>query len=179
MATVLTDLRAERYVDTVHSAGKDRLCVDANLTGSITIGAVSIEDPDTGLTVDIRTVGDLNALIVYDADELQKTRISEYGSSIISASGTDIPASYTVPSGKNFFWTGVIVGGEEAGEFQCRIDSTDKALIRNAGADRTKTLKFPEALLLSESETADIRITNIGHKTKSFEVTIMGYIRSV
>lgn len=179
MATVLTDLRAENYVDTVFSAGKGRLCVDANFSGSITLGAVSIEDPDTGLTVDIRTIGDLNAFIVQDVNEAQKVRITEYGSSLISSSGIDITVDYTVPSGKVFLWVGVIVGGAESGEFECRVNGATKSLIRNAGADRTKSVTFPEEILLSESDIAEIRVTNIGNKTRSFETTIMGYIRSV
>jgi hypothetical protein len=47
MAQVLTDLKAERYVDTSNPDGKNRLCVDAYMEGDIQIGAIEIKDADT------------------------------------------------------------------------------------------------------------------------------------
>jgi hypothetical protein len=178
MASVLTDLKAERYVDTTYSAGKNRLCVDANLSGTITIGAVSIKDEGTGLTADVIDMGDLNALAVVCVDEGQKTKINQFGSSSIASGATDTLCSYTVPSGKIFIWSGAILGGNEAGEFSMILSSSNIARVRNSGSIRTIPLTFPEKVEASSGNVIEIKAKNIGYRTTIFEATLQGYTKN-
>jgi len=55
MGIVITDIKAERFVDTTFTGGKNRLCVDASLiVKDIQIGAVEIKDSITDERAEVR-----------------------------------------------------------------------------------------------------------------------------
>jgi hypothetical protein len=63
MATVLTDRKGERFVDTVNSNGKDRLCVDATIGGG---SGIDIEiKRNTGV---ITVSGGVGSVVLGDVD---------------------------------------------------------------------------------------------------------------
>ena len=179
MAEVLTDLRAERYVDTVFAAGKNRLCVDAALTGTITIGAVAIEDEVTGLTANVREINDLNALIVEDAYTAQKERIVKFGDTVVAAGATGTLVSYTVPAGKEFWFTGYIVGGNRPAEFEIFKGVTQLARMRNSGSQRSREFTFPEWIEGSAGDVFTIKANSIAYVgSETFEATLFGFIKN-
>lgn len=66
MATVITDRKAERFVDTATRAdGKNALVVD--MGGDIAVGAVEIKDATTDTRAVVRTNGANNSLFVLDS----------------------------------------------------------------------------------------------------------------
>ena len=182
MANVICNLpktgEEVRYVDVIiGTGGKSRLCVDAELTGTITIGAVVIKDNNTGLESDVILGSDgYNGLVVVTED-VPKSKVMIYGTSLVAIGGTLTIATYTVPVGKKFTFTGAIIGGAQEGEFDMLISSATICKIRNSGSNRTIIAKFPEDPEASAGAIIDVKVTNIGEKAKSYEATIFGYTR--
>jgi hypothetical protein len=77
MGTVLTDIKAERFVDTKFSGGKNRLCVDAEINASdITIGAVEIKDGDSDTRLDVELDSTKNAAFVQSESLAQESTLN-------------------------------------------------------------------------------------------------------
>jgi hypothetical protein len=129
--------------------------------------------------ISIQTIGDFNAILSVDVVEFQKSKINVFGSSIIVPSNTLTIASYTVPVGKTFTFSGGIIGGDESGEFYFEIDNNVIALARNSGSNRTIFFKFLEAPTAGSGSVINIRAKNIGHRTKQYEATLSGYTINV
>jgi len=157
--------------------GKHRLCVDSTISvGSIEIGAVEIKDSNTGTTVDVETVYDFNAMMVYDAIEFQKVIINDYSESLISQGSTVTLNSYTVPTGKVFFLTGGIVGGSGPAIFEYIINGNTIIKVRNSGSDRTKRVIFDEKFEVSAGGVIEVKATNEYRLQRQYESLMMGYI---
>ena len=129
----------KRYFDSTKDAVRVDV-IDGDITinvGDIEIGAVEIKDHDSETRVDVEECHDYNALLVKDCMEFQKAKVNVFGSSSVSPSATVTLATYTVPAGKRFFFTGGIVGGDGTGEFEFEVGGSNVALVRNSGSNRT------------------------------------------
>ena len=144
--------------------------------GDVKIGAVEIEDRNSGTRLDVEVVRDFQAAIVRDAVEFQKTKVNNFGSAMVSPSINSTLVTYTVPSGATFTFTGAIVGGDEIGEFTMEIGGNVVTLVRNSGSNRTIQLRFVEPPDAGESTEIAIRVTNTSDRTRQFEATLSGFI---
>lgn len=181
MGTVLTDIRGQRFVDTkVRGDGLTALVVDASLTVSdIEIGAVELKDANSETRVNVVAVGSQNAVLIKDVSEYQKQKINNFGSSNVGPGATATLATYTVPTNKQFTYTGGIVGGTAEGEFTFDINTITLALVRNSGSNPTIQVQFLEPPDASAGSIIDLKVTNNSNKTRSFESTLSGYIIDV
>ncbi len=213
MATVLTDIKGERFVDTVlRTDGRNALCVD--MRADVQIGAVEIKDRDSddrcdvvlrddgkyALAVDMQSdieigaveikdaitdnratviqQGSVGALVVSQLDDVLKATVNIYGDASVSYDSTVTLASYTVPTGKTFKFSGVIVGGNADGEFYVEVGGTRIALIRNSISARTIMAKFWNDITVNSGGVVEVKVKNISwvkKSTKQFEATINGY----
>lgn len=179
MAVVLSNLPKPgedvRYVDViVGTGGVKRLAVDAEFSGTISVGAVIIKDNNTGLEADVITSQQGHNGLVVVAEEPPRSKVTIYGEAVVAPGGTLNLATYLVPTLKKFIFKGVVVGGAESGEFDVQISSGTISKVRNSGSARTIVAKFPEEPEASAGAVIDIDVTNIGDLTKSFEATIFG-----
>ena len=143
--------------------------------GDIEIGAVEIKDGDSNLRADVEAgVSGKNGIVVI-IDEKTRSIVSVFGSAVISPSATSTLATFTVPSGKRFIFSGGIVGGGESAEFSFIVASATVCLVRNSGSNRTIVVLFPTAPEASASAVIDLKAKNVSLKTKTFEATISGY----
>jgi len=176
MATVLTDKRGERFVDTVTIGGKNRLCVDASLTvDDISIGAVEIKDGDSDIRLDVEVCGDYNAILTQDCVDFQKTKINIFGQSLITKGSTLTVATHTVTAGKTFHFTGLTYGGSAMGEFDVELDGATTFLLRNTGSSLTQKQSFSEPPEVGAGKVINIKVENMFNKDGIFDVTIEGF----
>jgi len=158
----------------------NKLPVEASIiVEDIEIGAIEIKDASTNDRTNVINVGTKNALLVKDITDQQKQKINNFGSANVAPSATVTLATYTVPGGKRFIFTGGIVGGNEIGEFYFMIDVNTIALIRNSGSNPTIVAKLVEQPEASAGSTIDIKVINISNKTRSYEATLNGYLIDV
>jgi len=118
---------------------------------------------------------DINGNLIVVSVDTYRSKVIIYGDEVLAPNGTITLASYTVPSGKRFYFKGGLVGGDEAGEFSFEITSGRIGLWRNSGASRSALVNFPEMPEASAGAVIEIRVKNIGIKNKQFEATIYGY----
>ena len=142
----------------------------------IEIGKVEIKDSDSDTTLNVVDVGGSNAILSRDVIDQIKTSVNIFSSALVSPSALVTLASYTVSANTIFTFTGGIVGGDEAGEFHFEVDGNDIALVRNSGSQRTITLHFPESQQVGAGSLINIKVKNIGNKSKQFESTLSGFI---
>lgn len=143
--------------------------------GDIQIGAVEIKDHDSTVRLDVEPVHDFNAILVVDAFQFQKTKINTFGSTSVTPGSTVTLATFTVPAGKVFHFTQATVGGRDAGEFELEVGGSTVAFVRNSGSTQTLDHKFAEPPESSAGTIINIKVTNIGHVTKTFEATLSGF----
>lgn len=178
MANVLTNIRGTKYADVVtRDDGIDALAVD--MRGDFQIGAVELKDRDSNTRADIETIGNYNGLLVKDVTEFQKQKLNNFGSASVSPGATITLATYNVPAGKRFVYSGGIVGGTEQGEFTFDINLVTQALIRNSGSNPTIQVKFIEPPEASAGAVIELKVKNISNKTRSFEATLSGFLTDV
>ena len=122
-------------------------------------------------------MGSTGALVTADLTETLKSVVNIYG----DASGSyDTPvtlATYTVPSGKTFRFTGAIVGGNADGEFYLEVNATRIALIRNSASARTISAQIWNPVTVNSGGIISIKAKNVSYRKQSrqFEATINGY----
>lgn len=166
----------EDILQRVFDETKDRIRVDAELEVSdIEIGAVEIKDGASDTRVTVITTNNVNSLAVTLYPNPSKAKVTNFGSSSVASGATITLATYTVPASKRFYFMGGMIGGNESGEFTFEINSVVVGLYRNSGSNRSAVvtlLNEPEA---SSTAVIDIRVKNIGDKTRTFEATLMGY----
>jgi len=174
---------AEAHAKRVMCVSKDGLPIDENNrlpvealleASQISIGAVTIKDQNSNTQADVENVG-LNALVVTFAETILKTKVVQFGASVVGPGATVTLISYTVPALKTFHWVGAFVGGRESGEFTLQINGATVVLIRNSGSIRTINSKFPEDPEASGSSVVEIKVKNISELSRSFEATLFGY----
>lgn len=155
--------------------GKNRLCVDAQFSGSITIGAVSLMGNPSMNPVDATASQQGTVGLHVVAYEPARSKVTVFGQAVVAAGNTLTLASYTVPPLQKFFWKGVLVGGGSEGEFDLQVSTITQAVIRNSGARRSIVVKFPEEPEASAGAVVSVEVTNVGDLAKPFEATIYGY----
>jgi len=166
-----SDLRADVLT---RDDGINALAVD--IRGDIQIGAVELKDGNTDTRVDVENVGSYNAVMAMDVVNYQKQKINIFGSSLVAPGVTVTLATYTVPVGKTFTYSGGIVGGKSMGSFEFVINSITNALVRNSGSNPTIQVKFIEPPEASGNSIIDLRVTNDGDLARQFEATLSGFI---
>ena len=144
--------------------------------GDIQIGAVEIKDSITDERANVVSIGDKNGIITQNLIEQTKTSVNSFGSAIVSPGLTVTLATYTIASDKAFTFIGGIVGGDESGEFHFEVGGSDIALVRNSGSQRSIIVNFPESQKVGASTVINIKVKNLGNKTKQFEATLSGYL---
>lgn len=179
MANVICNLpptgEPVRYVDVITSCGQERLCVDACFSGTISVGAVKIEDGNSGTLADVElTAGGLNGLVVIP-QEPARTKVNNFGSAVVAPGATLQLVSYTVPVGMTFTFAGGIIGGTATGEFTFIIGGTTIALIRNSGSNKTIISAFPEMPDAGAGTLVEIKVKNVDNKARTFEATLSGH----
>ena len=168
-----SDLRADVVVrdDGVHA-----LAVDVH--SDIQIGAIEIKDWDSETRVDVEVIGNYNAMLVRDAYDLQKSTVNIYGDANISYDTEATVCSYTVPIGKTFKLSGVIIGGNADGEFSIEVGATRVAFVRNSAASRTDVLHFWNEISVNSGGVVNVKVKNrsiVKQNTRQFEATINGH----
>lgn len=152
------------------------LPVIANIeVGDIQIGAVELKDHDSSTRSDIEVERDYNALLVRDAIEYQKVRLTPFNSDSVGSGATLTLVSHTVGVGKDFEWTGVLVGGNASGLFTLFVNGSQVGSVRNSGSERTKPVRFPELFEATDGDVIEIKVTNLSHKTETFEATMFAF----
>jgi len=168
-----SDLRADVLI---RDDGKHALVVD--MASDIQIGAVEIKDWNSDTRVDVQTIGNYNAMLVRDADAFQRSTVNIYGDAQVSYDNETTVCSYTVPTGKTFKFTGVIVGGNADGEFSLEVGATRVALVRNSASSRTGTYKFWNEISVNSGGVVNVKAKNrsiVKNNTRQFEATINGH----
>lgn len=189
---VLTQYQREVFDVEVPPRARRRVMVDSagnyysvanplpvQMSSDIEIGAVEIKDSNTDTRVDVEPVGPYNAILTKDITEFQKQKINNFGTATVAPSATITLATYTVPVGKRFIYSGGIVGGTEVGEFYFDINANTQALVRNSGSNPTIQVRFIEAPEASGGSTVDLKVKNISNKTRTYEANLSGYIVDV
>ena len=141
----------------------------------IQIGAVEIKDGDSDTRADVAEVGGNNGLVVQNAIDQAKSKVNIFGSTTVSPGVTVTLATYTVPVGKAFTFTGGIVGGTANGEFHFEIAGSDIAVYRNSGSNPSCQLRFVEPPTATAGSIINIKVKNCDNKTRIFESTLSGY----
>lgn len=173
MATVLTDKRGERFVDTVtRSDGKSALVVE---TGTdIEIGAIEIKDATTEDRANVVLRGDGKYALAVDVSaSIAKTDKITTGQNNIASTSTSTLASYTVTTGKKSYLTQIIISGGN-GTFEIKVDGSTKYIYRTSGSDKSKTITCQE-LQLSAGQVVSVDCTNDYHRSNVFDCTIQAY----
>lgn len=145
----------------------------------IQIGAVELKDESSSTRANVIDAGTYNALITRDADEAQKTPICVYDSELIGTSATLTMSTHTATTGKIFNWKGVILTGEEIGQFEMLVGTASKAVWRNSGSEQGREITFPEPLKLTAGQVANVKVSNLSKKSKMYYTTILGYERPI
>ena len=83
--------------------------------------------------------------------------------------------TYTVPVGKTFKLDQAFIGGNGAGVFKVKVNSSTVLTIRNSGSIRTVNAEIKNPMTVSAGGTVDIVAENIEELTKSYEATLGGY----
>jgi len=121
----------------------------------------------------IRTDVDGNLIVVQI--DTYRSKVILYGDEMVAPAATAILATFTVPSGRRFYFKGGLVGGDEYGEFSFEISAGRIGMWRNSGSARSAVITFPEQPEASAGAIITISVTNNSNKTKQFEATIYGY----
>jgi len=116
-----------------------------------------------------------NPLPVTSVDSTGTTTINIFGQSLIAKGATMTLATYTVPAGKKFTFTGGLLGGDGLGIFTFSVNGTTIGVWRNSGSVPSTVLKFIESLDISATGLAEIKVKNDNGKPRTFEVTLSGY----
>lgn len=141
----------------------------------IQIGAVEIKDHDTGLRLDVETVYDFHAAMVYDAVEYQKARTNLFGEDTVAKEDTSTLVTRTVAASKKYIVTAMLIGGDGAGIFRLKVDGSTEVKARNSGATRSPLIKFEEHYEASATQTILVEVESVESKTHDYEVTLFGY----
>jgi len=178
---------AEAHAKRVLNVGPDgqpytdgnRLPVDALVdVGDIHIGAVEIKDHDTDTRVSVEECGVYNAMMTKDCLDAQSNTVNVYGEANIPYDTEITLATFNVPVGRKFKFTGMIVGGDADGEFFAKVDGSIVAKVRNSSAVRTITAKFWNEPSSNAGGQVTITCKNVSwvkRNTKEFEATLNGY----
>lgn len=86
-------------------------------------------------------------------------------------------ASYTVPTGKTFYFIGFVGSGDVHGVYKLYVDSTAKLGGRSSVAVPTVAVNFPYAVFAAlEGETVRVKATHFANSVQAnFDATIIGY----
>ena len=173
--------KPQRPVDVWNDVWDDinhRIRTNATLqAGDIQLGAVELKDHDSNTRADVHTIGSVNALLVYNAEEEQRIVANIYNQINISSSTEQTIATYTVPSGKIFKLKQLVIGGNSDGTFKLEVGGSTWAVFRNSAGERTKSINFNE-VLAGQGIVINIKCYNESHQTRTFEATMFGFIRN-
>jgi hypothetical protein len=167
-----SDLRADVLI---REDGLHALAVD--VSSDIEIGAVELKDAVSDVRATILQQGSYGALVVTDISDALKSVVNIYGDGSIAYDSVVTLATYTVPTGRSFKFSGVIIGGMADGEFYVKVGATRIALIRNSASSRTLMAQFWEKISVSSGGTVSVEAKNISYRKRTvpFEATINGY----
>lgn len=167
-----SDLRADVKV---REDGLHALVVD--VSSDIEIGAIEIKDALTDVRATVLQQGSYGVLLTSDVSSALKNSVNIYGDGSVAYDTTNTLATYTVPTGKTFKFSGVIVGGMADGEFYVTVGMTRVALIRNSASARTLTVQFWNEISVNGGGVVSVQAKNISYRkrTMPFEATINGY----
>jgi len=159
----------------------NRLPVDAQLTvGDIEIGAVEIKNHDSDVRASVVAGATYNAIVTIDHAETGATSINLFTEKSINGFTEDTLVTFTVPAGKKFFVTGIIVGGNADGKFTLKAAGSKLCIARNSATKKTMDISFPERSEsnAAESQVVEILCYNEHGATRAFEGTLLGYTKN-
>jgi len=162
------------------ASGRIRVTNVALVVSDIQIGAVEIKDESTDDRANVVDIGGQNALVVTNlgTSTVSRTPVNEFNTDTITSGSEDTLVSYTVPSGKVFVLQGIEAGGLADGKFTVTDGSTTYAVTRNSGAERTKSVEFPNEPQFAAATVVSIKAKNGYTTIETFEGTIKGFTRA-
>jgi hypothetical protein len=140
----------------------------------IQIGAVEIKDATTNQ----RAIVDANGRLLVSAETIVLTNpFDKFGTSMVAASASAVIVTHTVPVSEEFNFTGATLTGDEYGYFEFQINGITRASWRTSGSSRSAAISFPSPFKAVAGDVVDIKVTNEGNKTRSFDATIFGTVQ--
>lgn len=109
--------------------------------------------------------------------EALKNTVNIYGESSVNYDEEVTLATYTVPTGYTFGFTGATIGGNADGEFSLKVNGGTVAKARNTAAVRTLSVVLWNHPKVNAGGIVSVTVKNVSYRkgTRLFETNLNGF----